>query len=75
MMSNNRYHEYYTVVYRSDSSGETNRVVILDENAKPTPRPPKRRKVYRGFLRDSEESNVIKWPTLDLNSGGKNRWF
>ncbi len=74
-MSNNRYHEYYTVVYRSDSSGETNRVVILDENAKPTPRPPKRRKVYRGFLRDSEESNVIKWPTLDLNSGGKNRWF
>ena len=74
-MSNNSYHEYYTVVYRSDSSGETHRVVILDDHAKPTPRPPKKKKVHRGFLRDSEGTNVIRWPMLDLNSGGKNRWF
>ena len=37
--------------------------------------PPKKKKVHRGFLRDSEGTNVIQWPTLDLNSGRKNRWF
>lgn len=41
-MSSNKYHEYYTVVYRVDSSGESHRVVILDDNAKPKPRPAKR---------------------------------
>jgi len=74
MSSDNKYHEYYTVVYRVDSSGESHRVVILDDNAKPTPRPPKKRKAHKGFLRDSDESNVLNLPAFDFNPSKKNRW-
>jgi len=66
MSSKGSYHEYFTVIYRTDSSGESHRVVILNENAKPTPRPPKKKKAYSGFLRNPEKE-VTNMPLFEFN--------
>lgn len=66
-MSSNKYHEYYTVVYRVDSSGESHRVVILDDNAKPKPRPAKK---INALSESLEQPGLNIWPNWS-----KKRWF
>mgnify|MGYP005997823451 FL=1 len=70
MSSKGSYHEYFTVIYRTDSSGESHRVVLLNDNAKHVPEPVVKKKPARWLSEASQGQSpvdVINMPLFEFN--------